>query len=38
MQVSPHLHASCRRGGRINHDELEELKIQMTLAITSPMK
>ena len=38
MQVSPHLHASCRRGGRINHDELKELKIQMTLAITSPMK
>ena len=37
MQVSPHLHASCRRGGRINRDELGELKFQMTLATTSPM-
>ncbi len=38
MEVSPHLHASCRRDGRINRDELEDLKIQMTLAITNPMK
>ena len=38
MQVSPHLHASCRRGGIINRDELEDLKNQMTLAITNPMK
>ncbi len=37
MQVSPHLHSSCRRGGVINRDELEELKIQMTLATASPM-
>ncbi len=32
MRVSPHLHASCRRGGVISREELEELKNQMALA------
>ncbi|MDA0215367.1 MAG: hypothetical protein O2875_08390 [Planctomycetota bacterium] len=35
MQVSPHLHASCRRGGIINREELNDLKNQMALGITN---